>query len=284
MIKENGLEIGFEKVDAARAMKLLESNTMNRKVKDQVVQGYARDMREGQWLDSSTTPLKFDQNGVLVDGQHRLWAVIESGKEIRFLVARGVVEGERHVQDVGAKRSVHDILTIDGEQASLVEVAVANRIEQSFSSGDFRPTTQEQLAFFHKHKEGIKWALENLASCMRGVRQAGVLAPVVRAWYTRDKEKLARFLELLRTGMADSSREAGPILLRTYLLTMNKSKVRARNSEIYGKTERALTAMLLGEELKKLVAVTEEQFEIPNGKKVEKISMKPKARLIKGMK
>lgn len=267
----------WEVVDVETAVKWLETNTKNRPVSDSAVRQYARDMAEGRWL-RTTTPVKFDTRGALVDGQHRLWAVVESGTAVEFLVARDVNPEERFVQDVGRKRSVRDILAIEGAALGNMEVAIANRMVQSFDTG-FKPTTQEQIGYYQKHAEAIRWVVEKLGTQMRGIRQAGVMAPVARAWYTRPHEKLARFLEVLRTGMMTGDEDTGAVLLRNYVLGLQKGKVRGARGEVYAKTERALLGALRGEKLTKLMGVSEEQFPLPVEDKPAKAPRK--ARLVK---
>ena len=276
MIQKGNLRIDFETVDVTTAIQWLESNTRNRPVKDQIVRQYARDMKEGRWVRESTTTIKFDINGVLLDGQHRLWAVVESQSTTTFLVARGVDLAERFVQDTGSKRSVRDILVIDGVSAGNLEVAVANRVMESFSTS-FKPTATEQIEYYREHEEAIKWATDKLNCTTRGIRQAGVLAPVVRAYYTKDRDKLEHFLEVMRTGMMEGPSDSAAILLRNFVLEMGKNKIRASRRIIYGKTERAIMAVLAGEKLTRLTEVAEEQFLLPSEvKKAPKRLLKPK--------
>jgi hypothetical protein len=52
------------------------------------VHRYAQLMRDGAWMEL-WTPIILDQDGHLVDGLHRLSAVIESGCTITFSIATG---------------------------------------------------------------------------------------------------------------------------------------------------------------------------------------------------
>jgi hypothetical protein len=72
------------------ATEILENhNPRNRNVSDSTVSAYATDMKNGRWT-LTHQGLAFDENNDLIDGQHRLWAVIFSGKEIEFMVTRGI--------------------------------------------------------------------------------------------------------------------------------------------------------------------------------------------------
>lgn len=67
------------------ATRLLEQNTGNRNISDRVVQQYAREMKAGRWRETGN-PINISKNGVLLNGQHRLWAIVESGVTLRFHV------------------------------------------------------------------------------------------------------------------------------------------------------------------------------------------------------
>lgn len=89
----------------------LESNTSNRRLSDRLVQKFAGMMKAGLWhYDGS--PIRFDTEGKLIDGQHRLWALLESGTEQDFLVLTGLSPESFMTIDTGKSRSFGDILSI----------------------------------------------------------------------------------------------------------------------------------------------------------------------------
>jgi hypothetical protein len=59
-----------------------------RPLKNSYVDEVARRMTRGTWIpcDPYASPLAIDSRGRLVDGQHRLEAVIKSNKTIRFRI------------------------------------------------------------------------------------------------------------------------------------------------------------------------------------------------------
>jgi hypothetical protein len=95
------------------ARKYLATNAGNRPRSRGVVWDYVGAMISGEWLFNGEA-IKFDRDGKLVDGQHRLDAVIKSGKEILFLVIRGLDPEVFKTIDTGKKRSAGDVLAIRG--------------------------------------------------------------------------------------------------------------------------------------------------------------------------
>lgn len=59
----------------------LSRNSNNRNLRGQVIASYARDMKSGAWVLNGET-VKIASNGQLLDGQHRLNAVVESGQTV----------------------------------------------------------------------------------------------------------------------------------------------------------------------------------------------------------
>lgn len=83
----------------------------NRNVSEKNVEQFARDMRDGRWhMDGA--PIRFNREGQLIDGQHRLLAVMQSEKPQRFLVVKGVPHAAMTTMDTGKTRSKADVLSI----------------------------------------------------------------------------------------------------------------------------------------------------------------------------
>ena len=111
MIKDT--TYGWVDVTPELAIKWLELNTLNRSIRDKLVKRYARDI-EGEAFLPTGQAVIFDKNGDLIDGQHRLWGVIESGRTTTFFVIWGVDPSCKDVIDTGAKRSAGDVLSFHG--------------------------------------------------------------------------------------------------------------------------------------------------------------------------
>lgn len=93
----------------------LGKNTHNRNLRPAHVRGLAEDMKSGNWRWNGEA-IKFSPEGVLLDGQHRLAAIVETGISIKMLVIFGVDEGAQHTMDTGSKRTPGDMLKLRGEK------------------------------------------------------------------------------------------------------------------------------------------------------------------------
>lgn len=109
-------------VDPATALRWLSRNKKNRNVRQSVVARYRADMAEGRWTFAAD-PVRFDTDGNLIDGQHRLTALseLDKGVTIPMLVVRGLPADAQDVMDQGVKRT-------PGDQLALHGIKHANRI------------------------------------------------------------------------------------------------------------------------------------------------------------
>ena len=84
------------------AAKLLARGGPPRPLVSMIVARYADDMRAGRWM-ANVNPVAFDARGALLDGGHRLAAIVEADTPVRKVVATGVSAVPR-VEDVKRRR------------------------------------------------------------------------------------------------------------------------------------------------------------------------------------
>lgn len=85
----------------------------NRKTNHSRVESYARQMLSGCWMENTGETIKFNKSGKLIDGKHRLMAVVKSGKSITFHVNHEIDNDVINVLDSGFVRNTGNILTIN---------------------------------------------------------------------------------------------------------------------------------------------------------------------------
>lgn len=105
----------IEKISPAVAEKYLENRTRNRQINKRTVDRYAAVMNAGAW-ELTHQGIAFDKEGKLFDGQHRMAAIVQSGKTIEFSVARYLKNEDvpMLVVDSGYARNAGDRLVIGG--------------------------------------------------------------------------------------------------------------------------------------------------------------------------
>jgi len=91
----------------------LDKNPNNRSVTQSRVASYARAMLAGRWGVTGQNII-FDKDGDLLDGQHRLWAIIEADIPVRMGVTVGIDKEQFINLDVGKPRGGGDALIVAG--------------------------------------------------------------------------------------------------------------------------------------------------------------------------
>lgn len=200
----DGPEYTVVEITPTLAEKWLNQNTHNRRVRDNAVHGYARDMAAGNWAENGES-IKFAKDGTLLDGQHRLHAIVQSSVTLRMLVVTGLETIAQETMDDGRKRSVADALTLRGEH-NAAQLAAITRRALMWKQGVYRnvgnrpPTNTETLGFLAAHPE-----LRESTSVSVSLRKAVALpASVVGLTHwlfsAIDKEDADWFFERLGTG------------------------------------------------------------------------------------
>ncbi len=108
-----GYGIEVVRVTPELAQHWLSFNSGNREVTQAKVDQYRSDMEAGYWLDNGET-IRFGY-GKLLDGQHRLMALVLAGVTIRMIVVHGVDSEAQATMDTGRSRTPRDVISIERE-------------------------------------------------------------------------------------------------------------------------------------------------------------------------
>lgn len=189
-------------------------NKVNRNIRQAVVETYARDMTEGRWNFTSDT-IKFDEDGNLIDGQHRLRAIMLSGSTVRIAVAAGLDREVQLVIDGGSKRTAADALNFagvvaDNKYANRIASAArqAWNIEKNGTvSRTTPPSTAELIEWIEKNQ-----AIQDAVFAVDGLSKTITLPPAYSAvaYFLGMKEipqETIKFFNDLRTnvGLTETS-------------------------------------------------------------------------------
>ena len=106
------MQIAMETITPQEARLYLANQVDNRKVREARVRQWADDMKRGEF-PAIAQPIMFAIDGRLMDGQHRLHAIVKAEMPVELLVARGVPLEHRRYIDGGAPRTAADVLQMD---------------------------------------------------------------------------------------------------------------------------------------------------------------------------
>lgn len=159
--------VKIQTVTPKMAQAWLEGNVDNRRLRESRVLHFSKILQLGEW-DLTGDAIVFDDQGVLINGQHRLTAIVVTGIPARLLILRGVPSSAQEVMDQGLSRNLGDQLHRRGIAypiyiaGGLHWLYRMHYIEETgnvhFASPAMRPTLRELLQLFDKNMELVEEA------------------------------------------------------------------------------------------------------------------------------
>lgn len=210
-------------INAELAVSYLSKNMVNRTLSPNRVNQYADSLRRGDWQLNGES-IKFNEKGEMIDGQHRLSAIIKSGVPMTTLVIFDVPD-DVSVLDRGRNRNLTDSLIIEGMPKSVANnttVAMAKLFYTIQSSGR-NPSDSFVREWLEKNQEDIEeiYAIGSKSGSgkTKSYRLLVKNAPMLLAMYFANKvevpiTELVKFSEVIATGFYDSRKETSAIVLR----------------------------------------------------------------------
>jgi len=257
----------IETIGPKKAAKLLENNKLNRPLTQRLVDKYADDMKNGRWY-LTHQGIGIDTDGNVVDGQHRLWAILQANIEIQTKVTYGVDPKARVAIDTGKARSFADIMKLEGVITKQVPMA-SSVCRRMFSGGLHSPGRTPSISvlklFYLIHQEPIHFIVEQFPKHISHITNASVLAAIACAWYyVDDKLLLERFCAVMTDGVSEGRKEQAAIALRNWLLAKDHMGRSAKGSkETFYKTGAAIRAFIRKKPLVKLPFPKNPPFPLP---------------------
>jgi hypothetical protein len=145
------VEATIQRIGPKEAEALLSTSARNRKLRLHSVKQMARAMAQGDWRKNGEA-IKLDEAGRLLDGQHRLRAIILAGVTLDLLVIKGLDADAQEFMDMGSRRTMADLLILRKERNTHLLAATLGALFRirtgslrSLDPGD-RPTHQELVA------------------------------------------------------------------------------------------------------------------------------------------
>jgi hypothetical protein len=204
------------------AKELLARNVANYRSLDRaLVAQYADLMRRGLWLENGDA-IRFDRDGVLLDFQHRLWAVVESGVTIQTRVVTGLDPKAAHTIDSGRHRALATHLAHAGYRnvrclGGAARWLIAWRKGSLAGEKPCLPwnlTYNDVEEYLRKEpgiEDGVRWVSSNTEAAR--LIEPSVLAFLWYAFGLADAKKRDFFFDKLQAGMGVEHGVRHPVYL-----------------------------------------------------------------------
>jgi len=201
------------------ASDMLAKNTANRPLNSRRASKLAEAIKRGEWEINGDT-IRISKRGVLLDGQHRLTAIKESGVTVQTLVVFNLDDDVFHTIDTGGTaRTTSDILAISGEKHYTLLASSARISYLRFITGNpfssvlsIQPTVSQIEEFILKnpllkdsvsHISASKWIKKNI--------EPSTAAMCHFVFTAKNKDDSIQFFDAIESGIGLHS--GSPILL-----------------------------------------------------------------------
>ena len=211
----------------AKEWLLLNSN--NRNLSSPTVTQYAKDMLEGKWQANGET-IKFSSEGNLIDGQHRLAAIVKSNVSIPMLVVRELPEDSFHSIDIGLRRSSAQILMLSGfkNTASLAAAARWVTVLELGRADGTKVSQSEIFAAIEKHPLLNHYAEFRSGHRFRRLLPSCCLAVFVLAAEKFERQKVDQFYLSVLSGEELLQGDPAFVLREKFLGSIGKIELHRR--------------------------------------------------------
>lgn len=215
------------------AKRYLSHNTSNyRNLNVQKVKKYATDMKHGAWEENGES-ISFSKSGRLLNGQHRLEAIIESNTPVTMVVVRDV-ENVVDIFDVGAKRTDAQIARSEGisgyarcnQTIAMAKMLIAGVLSMNLDGRT--PSISVVKRFLSKNQEKLN---EVATATFRGDTRTMVTkrgSVLCAAWCLNlsgeSLDSLGLFFAIVNSGFPADGRDCSPCITLRNQLISEKSK------------------------------------------------------------
>jgi len=248
------------------AREWLDVNTRNRPLNKRHVGHIANVMASGDMVLNGEAII-FDSDGVLLNGQHRLWACIESERFFDSLVVRNVSPDVFDTLDGGRKRKVAEMLAMTGELNSTnVAAAISALVAFVDTGGNIHGTTHHGRIATPQVCERVLASHPGIRDSVKAIRCQRLYdnqwAYVLHYLFSLVDARLAEsFVDVLTNGSPDVGRPFN--IFREHLIKGADQKKDRRN--LAAKAIKAFNAERAGERPKMLKFLKIEEFPTIDG-------------------
>lgn len=132
-------------ITPAMARKFLEKNTMNRPLNQQNLEALIKEISQNNFQVTGES-VKIAKDGTLLDGQHRLEAILHAGKSVKMFLMEGLEKDAFKYMDTGRTRQASDVLAIEGV-INATKIAGMVKFILNFKKGFYSDAAQNKAKY-----------------------------------------------------------------------------------------------------------------------------------------
>lgn len=202
----------------------ISKNRCNRNISKHTIYKYSSEMVKNSWQENSPNVISFSSDGYLLDGQHRLNAIIESGKTYDWFVYIHNKDFENIkpmdlMVDVGKKRTVSDITDINNR----VIAPIYRLLHLCKNHSNPAVSVNDVFNFYNLFIKEDDNIISLLKRKKQNIWSSSHFKAVALAYYVSNQENREYVTDLVNN-MLEEDFENNPILLK-YLFRVSKATI-----------------------------------------------------------
>ena len=262
----------IELITPDQAKRMLEKNfDRNRSVSKSKVIEWAREMKNGRW-NVGCDAIGFDASGKLINGQHRLHAIVLADRPAHFSVIRNLPYESSATMDIGRKRTASERQYILGYNCNTTEFAMVRNALTPWSdarmgSQFYRDTSDLEFVAktFQDHEEFVKYV------CSKYSQTSGIFKSVSLKIYAQMSAEMSTeyphgmgpmdrcimWLDICTNGFSEErptqhETDLAALVLKRYADNLKSNRVNFTRKEDYRRACMAASKFMRGETTKHL--------------------------------
>lgn len=247
-------EIAFQKVNARQANQWLReadavTDFKQRPTRTRGVRRWSLLMETGRFVEYLPDgPLIFDEQGIMMNGKHRMTALAGQDKSFGFMIIKGVPRWMFAYFDTGAQRTLNDVFTISGnmtapQAGSTMRLAMRYEeflwgVRREIGWKDWGSERDEHadVTGFLERRERLTdiytMAARSYRTCKIVIASLMVFRYYQELAWPEGEPQLKKFLESLAEGTGFTTKDDPALVLREWAKDVSERKER-----IFGKRE-----------------------------------------------
>jgi hypothetical protein len=244
------------------ARKWLDLARFNRDINYAVVSLYVRQIQEGLWRRTHQG-VALTKAGVLIDGQHRLLAIIKANQTVTMIVTVDEPEENFEFIDCGRNRSHLDMMRLSQRNNALS--SLHSTTIKAFLAGRFCNTTNWSAAEVNREYDQYSLPINFIVDLFQGEKDKKVNDPTVRGFLARAYYSVAhdRIIEFVNTLFHNNGDSTDPV--SNYVRCLHAWDDRRKNTrcEIYKRGVQTFLAFVQDRKDTGNIDVSYDVFPIP---------------------
>lgn len=160
--------------DVAIDMLKMNDSFINRQFDDKRIKRYTNQMMKGRWKPKNGDTIKISEEGMLLDGQHRLMSLWLTKTTCTYLIVTGLEKATMSFMDIGKGRNSYDVTYINGFGANSRTLAQTVKLIMLFKNKsivkgviDDYDVSNDEVNEFEQNKSRMSRLLKDLEGIVK---------------------------------------------------------------------------------------------------------------------